>query len=72
MKKVNLYLSHLVPGDWVYVWDGVAERDVWVELADVRIIDESRVEMRAVGSHFYFSSALVTQYAAECPSEAAA
>lgn len=72
MNQTNLYLSHLVPGDWVCVWDGVAERDVWVELADVRIIDNSRVEMRAVGSHFYFSSALVTRHSSECPAEAAA
>lgn len=57
----RLNLQNLRAGDRVFVFDGVQERSVWADVADVKEVD-GRIKIRAAGTHFYFDQALVISF----------
>lgn len=57
----RLNLRNLRAGDRVFVFDGVQERNVWADVADVKEVD-GRIKIRAAGTGFYFDQALVISF----------
>ncbi len=57
-------LAALRPGDFVLVWDGVKGRNLWQQVADIRITN-GRQKINVRGTDFYFDEALVVSFAAE-------
>ncbi len=63
-------LSHLRPGDWVWVWDGVAERNLWMQVAEAVCV-EGRMRFRVEGTDFFFDEALIIAHAVNSDREVA-
>ena len=59
--ETRLNLRNLRAGDRVFVFDGVQERNVWADVADVKEAN-GRIKIRVEGVGFYFDQALVISF----------
>ncbi len=63
-------LSHLRAGDSVWVYDGVKDRNIWLEIAEAVCVG-GRMRFRVEGTDFFFDEALIISSAANTDREVA-
>jgi hypothetical protein len=60
--RVVSRLARLRTGDFVLVWDGVKERNIWQRVAETRTAGSGRLKIRVEGAGFFFDEGIVISY----------
>jgi hypothetical protein len=69
-ETVPSRVAHLRPGDSVWVFDGMKDRNIWLRIAEITCV-EGRMRIRVEGTDFFFDEALVISHAVNCDQEVA-
>ena len=57
-ETVPSRVAHLRPGDFVWVFDGVKDRNIWLQIAEAVCV-EGRMRFRVEGTDFFFDEGLI-------------
>ena len=60
--RVVSRLAKLRAGDFVLVWDGVKECNIWQRVAETRTAGSGRLKIRVEGAGFFFDEGIVISY----------
>jgi len=63
-------VSHVRAGDFVWVYDGIKDRNVWLQIAEAVCVEE-RMRFRVEGTDFFFDEGLIISYASNLDQEVA-
>jgi hypothetical protein len=55
-------VAHLRPGDSVWVFDGMKDHNIWLQIAETVCV-EGRMRFRVEGTDFFFEEGLIISYA---------
>jgi hypothetical protein len=57
-ETVPSRVAHLRTGDFVWVFDGVKDRNIWLQIAEAVCV-EGRMRFRVEGTDFFFDEGLI-------------
>ncbi len=69
-ETVRSRVAHLRSGDFVWVFDGVKDRNIWLQIAETACV-EGRMRFRVEGTDFFFDEGLIISSAADSDREVA-